>query len=409
MPSISTRAREAYRSPIRELEDEAAAAKARGVRVLHLNIGQPDLPTPPAATAALRAYSEPVLAYGAARGLESYRAALVEYYKRFSVELTVADINVTTGASEAIWLAINAITDPGDEVIVPEPFYALYNGFLELSQAVVVPVETSLEEAFALPGVEAFEKAITSRTRAILLCNPSNPTGQVYAADKLAAIGELAKAHDLFVVVDEVYREFVYDGGSFTSALTLESLYDRAIVIDSVSKRYSACGARIGSVACRDAEVMTAITRLSRFRLCPPTIGQVLCEAIVRDEGDYIERSRAEYAQRREVLFHGLSSIPGVRTYLPSGAFYIFAELPVEDSEHFARWLLKDFSHEGCTVMLAPGAGFYATPGRGTREVRIAYVLNVADLKLALEVLAAALIAYPRSTQNALVATQHMQ
>ena len=395
MPRISHRAREAYRSPIRELEDEAAAAKTRGTHVLHLNIGQPDLATPPAAWEALRDFAAgDVLAYGPARGLVSYRSALVRYYAGWGVDLDIEDLNVTTGASEALWLAVNAIADPGDAVVVPEPFYALYNGFLQLAEIAVRPVATTLAEAFALPAPDAIEAAVDERTRAIVLCNPSNPTGQVYTAEALAAIGEIAERHDLYVVVDEVYREFVYDGLTFTSALAIPSLRRRAVVIDSVSKRYSACGARIGSIACRDRDLMLAVTRLSRFRLCPPTIGQHLCERILTVEDDYLPRALAEYDRRREVLYAGLSAIEGVRCYRPRGAFYCFAELPVDDTDAFARWLLTDFAHEGATVMLAPGAGFYATPGRGKREVRIAYVLNEHDLRRALECLRMGLAAW---------------
>lgn len=402
MPYISRRAREAYRSPIRELEDEAAAAKTRGTHVLHLNIGQPDLATPPAAWEALRDFADgDVLAYGPARGLASYRAALVRYYASWGVELDVEDVNVTTGASEALWLAVNGIADPGDAVVVPEPFYALYNGFLQLAEISVQPVLTTLDGEFALPEPEAIEAAVTGQTRAILLCNPSNPTGQVYTAEALAAIGAIAERHDLYVVVDEVYREFVYDEVRFTSALAIPSLRRRAVVIDSVSKRYSACGARIGSIACRDRDLMMAITRLSRFRLCPPTIGQHLCERILSVEDDYLARALTEYARRREVLYEGLSAIEGVRCYRPRGAFYCFAELPVEDTDAFARWLLTDFSHDGATVMLAPGAGFYATPGRGKREVRIAYVLNVEDLGRALACLRAGLLEWVNTKRQA--------
>ena len=399
MPLLAQRAVNAYRSPIRELEDQAAATAARGTRVLHLNIGQPDLPTPPEAYEALHGIEPGVLAYGPAKGLPSYREALREYYRRWGVELGPEDVNVTTGASEAIWLAINAIADPGEEVVIPEPFYALYNGFLQLCDVRVAPVASAFEEDFALPTAEAFATAVTERTRAILLCNPSNPTGQVYAAEELAAIGELAEAHDLYVVVDEVYREFVYDGAVFTSALTIPSLRHRAVVIDSVSKRYSACGARIGSIACRDAELMTAVTRLSRFRLCPPTIGQVMCERIVRADEDYLAGALAEYDRRRHVLYAGLTAIPGVRAYLPRGAFYCFVQLPVDDAEAFAQWMLADFSHEGATVMVAPGAGFYATPGRGRNEVRLAYVLNEADLRRAIKCLSEALAAYTHLEQ----------
>ena len=391
---ISSRAANAYRSPIRELEDVAVATKARGTHVYHLNIGQPDIATPEVAWRALDRFPREVLAYGPARGLQSYREALVGYYARWNVSLEVEDINITTGASEAIWLALNAITDPGDEVIVPEPFYALYNGFLQLCDVGVAPVPTYLEDEFRLPDAAAVEAAVTARTRAILLCNPSNPTGQVYARADLEAIGAIAERHDLYVIVDEVYREFVYDGAAFTSALTIPALRERAVVIDSVSKRYSACGARIGSIACRDAGLMTAITRLSRFRLCPPTIGQVMCERIVRADEHYLREALAEYDRRRRVLYEGLRAIPGVRAYLPRGAFYCFAHLPVDDAEAFAAWMLTDFAYEGATVMVAPGAGFYATPGRGRHEVRLAYVLNEADLRLALACLAVALVAY---------------
>ena len=394
MPRLSDRASQAYRSPIRELEDEAEAVKARGTRVLHLNIGQPDLPTPPEAYAALRELEPGTLAYGPARGLTSYRQALLAYYARWGVALELDDVNVTTGASEGIWLVLNAVADPGDEVIVPEPFYALYNGFLQICGIRVVPVETTLAEGFRLPPAERFAGAVTSRTRAILLCNPGNPTGQVYTADELAAIGAVAERHDLYVVVDEVYREFVYDGLAFTSALAVPALARRAVVIDSVSKRYSACGARIGSVASRDRGLMAAITRISRFRLCPPTLGQVVCERILAHDRDYLAGALAEYDRRRWLLYEGLRAIPGVRCSLPQGAFYLFAELPVDDAGAFARWMLTEFTHDGDTVMLAPGEGFYATPGRGRHEVRIAYVIHAEALTRALACLRAALAAY---------------
>ena len=394
MPRLARRAIDAYRSPIRELEDEAQATKARGIRVLHLNIGQPDLPTPPEAYAALRAIEPGVLAYGPARGLDTYRRALRTYYRRWGVDLELDDLNVTTGASEAIWLTINAIADAGDEMIVPEPFYALYSGFLQICDVEVVPVPTDMADEFRLPPAAAFAAAVTPRTKAILLCNPSNPTGQVYSAEALAAIGDIAERHDLFVVVDEVYREFVYDGAAFTSALAVPSLARRAVVIDSVSKRYSACGARIGSVACRNRDLMDAITRISRFRLCPPTLGQVMCEHILAADQHYLSEALAEYDRRRHVLYEELSKIDGVRCYLPQGAFYCFVALPVDDADAFARWMLTAFEHEGHTVMVAPGSGFYATPGRGRNEVRLAYVLNEDDLRRAVRCLAEALRVY---------------
>lgn len=394
MPRLAHRAIHAYRSPIRELEDQAEAVKARGTRVLHLNIGQPDLATPPEAYDVLRELEPGVLAYGPARGLDSYRRALQAYYQRWGVELELDHLNVTTGASEAIWLVLNAVADPDDEIIVPEPFYALYNGFVQICGVHVAPVATELADGFRLPTAQVLAKAVSPRSRAILLCNPGNPTGQVYTAAELTAIGELAEAHDLYVIVDEVYREFVYDGAVFTSALAIPSLHSRAIVIDSVSKRYSACGARIGSVACRDASLMEAITRISRFRLCPPTLGQLMCERILSADSHYLTEALAEYDRRRHVLYAGLRDIPGVKCYLPQGAFYCFIELPVDDAETFARWMLTEFSHRGATVMLAPGAGFYATPGRGRHEVRLAYVINVDDLQLAVECLRAGLAAY---------------
>ena len=394
MPRLAHRAIHAYRSPIRELEDQAAAVKARGTHVLHLNIGQPDLPTPPEAYDTLRTLEPGVLAYGPARGLDSYRQALQTYYRRWNVDLHVDDINVTTGASEAIWLVLNAVADPDDEIIVPEPFYALYNGFLQICGVRVVPLVTTLDDGFRLPNAAAFAAVVTPRTKAILLCNPGNPTGQVYPAADLEAIGQVAQQHNLFVIVDEVYREFVYDGTTFTSALAVDSLQQSAIVIDSVSKRYSACGARIGSVACRDAELMMAITRISRFRLCPPTLGQLISERILAADQGYLQTALAEYDRRRQVLYEGLSSIPGVRCYLPQGAFYCFVQLPVDDAEAFARWMLTEYVYEGATVMVAPGAGFYATEGRGRHEVRLAYVINVDELRRAVECLRHALVAY---------------
>ena len=394
MPTVSQRAQHAYASPIRKLEDAAQAAAEAGTKIYHLNIGQPDIATPPEALEALRRLDLEVLAYGPARGLLSYRRRLVEYYQRHRIELDYRQIIVTTGASEAIYLTLLSICDPGDEVIIPEPFYALYNGFAQTTGIRIVPIPTYLEDGFALPDTAAFADRITSRTKAILLCNPNNPTGCLYPESQLRELAEVVAQHDLFLLCDEVYREFNYGEAPFFSILQLPDIHQHAIVVDSISKRYSSCGARVGAVVCRNAEVLDQITKFARFRLCPPGLGQLLAEATLDAGPAYLENAVGEYRRRRDVLIAGLSKLPGVRCYLPEGAFYAFAALPVPDTEDFCRWLLTDFNHRGETVMLAPGAGFYATPGRGRNEVRIAYVLNVRDLEQAIAILGRALAVY---------------
>ena len=394
MPAVSQRGKTAYASPIRKLEDAAQAAVERGTRIYHLNIGQPDIPTPPEALAAMRRLDLEVLAYGPARGLTSYRKRLTDYYGRHRIALDYTDIIVTTGASEAIYLTLLSVCDPGDEVIVPEPFYALYNGFAQTTGIRIVPVPTYLEDGFALPDTPAFAERITPRTRAILLCNPNNPTGCLYPEAKLRALGALVRTHDLFLLCDEVYREFNYSDAPFFSILQLPDLHAHAIVLDSISKRYSSCGARVGAVVCRNAAVLDNLVKFARFRLCPPGLGQLLAEATLDAGPAYLDAAVAEYRRRRDVLIDRLSRISGVKCYVPEGAFYAFAALPIADAEAFCAWLLTDFSDNGETVMLAPGAGFYATPGRGINEVRIAYVLNTRDLERAMEILEVALRQY---------------
>ena len=394
MPPLSQRGQTAYASPIRKLEDAAQAAAEAGKRIYHLNIGQPDIPTPPEAVRALRTTELDVLAYGPARGLLSYRWRLVDYYGRYNIALDYQDLIVTTGASEAIYLTLLAICDPGDELIIPEPFYALYNGFAQVTGAVIVPIPCQLETGFALPDAAAFAAAISPRTRAILLCNPNNPTGCLYPEGQLRELGELVRRHDLYLVCDEVYREFVYGDTPFFSVLQLPRVAEHVVVVDSISKRYSSCGARVGAVVSRNRALLDNLTKFARFRLCPPGLGQILAEATLEVGPAYLETAVAEYRHRRDTLYRRLAAMPGVRCYRPGGAFYAFVALPVADSEHFCAWLLTDFAHEGETVMLAPGSGFYATPGRGTDEVRIAYVLHEEALHRAMTILDIALHRY---------------
>ena len=394
MPIVSERGRHAYASPIRKLEDAAQAAVEAGKRIYHLNIGQPDIPTPPEAVAALQQTDLKVLAYGPARGLLSYRKRLTEYYRRHQIELDYQNIIVTTGASEAIYLSLLTICDPGDEIVVPEPFYAIYNGFAQTTGIRIVPVPSYLADGFALPDTPAFEAVITERTKAILLCNPNNPTGCLYPESKLRELAELVQRHDLFLVCDEVYREFNYGDEPFFSVLQIPELEQHAVVLDSISKRYSSCGARVGAVVSRNMVLLDNLIKFGRFRLCPPGLGQILAEATLDVGPEYLDRAIEEYRRRRDVLIDRLRQIDGVECYLPGGAFYAFARLPVESTEDFCRWLLTDFSHQNETIMLAPGAGFYATPGRGADEVRIAYVLKTEDLERAMEILELALKKY---------------
>ena len=394
MPNISKRVAQAYSSPIRKLTPFADQAKANGKKVFHLNIGQPDLLTPDTAFDKIKNTDIKVLAYGPSKGKLSYRKKLVQYYQRFNIEVTAEDILVTTGASEAILFLALSCMDRGDEIIIPEPFYANYIGFSEIADISIRPITSTIETGFKLPSVDDFEKIITPRTKAILICNPNNPTGCLYSKEDLEALGELVKKHNIFLFVDEVYREFCYDDLEFFSALNLKGLENNVAVVDSISKRYSACGARIGAIISRNKELVEAITKLGQFRLCAPMLGQMVAEAILENDGNYLTEARDEYARRRALLYDRLSNMKGVTCYQPGGAFYIFAKLPIDDGDKFCQWLLEEFSHNNQTVMLSPGAGFYATKGLGKQEIRIAYVLNCDDLNLAMDCLEAALDEY---------------
>lgn len=394
MPSISHRGAQMPPSPIRKLVPFANAAKQRGTKVYHLNIGQPDIETPQVILDAVRHTNMKVLDYSPSEGFESYRKKLVEYYKRNDIDVTTGNIIVTTGGSEAIMFAIMTCLDDGDEIIIPEPFYANYNGFSTSAGVKVVPIPSGIETGFALPPIEEFEKAVTPRTKAIMICNPNNPTGYLYSAEELNVLKEICLKHDLFLFSDEAYREFCYDGRKHISALSLPGLENHAILLDTISKRYSACGGRIGAFVTRNPEVLTAAMKFAQARLSPPSFAQILGEAAVDLPSDYFDAVHAEYTSRRDLLVKRLTAMPGVKCPLPGGAFYAIAQLPVDDSEKFCQWLLESFSHNGATVMMAPAAGFYATPGKGRNEVRLAYVLNAEAINGAMDCLEAALKEY---------------
>lgn len=394
MPSISHRGAQMPPSPIRKLVPFANAAKQRGTKVYHLNIGQPDIETPQVILDAVRHTNMKVLDYSPSEGFESYRKKLVEYYKRNDIDLNTGNIIVTTGGSEAIMFAIMTCLDDGDEIIIPEPFYANYNGFSTSAGVKVVPIPSSIETGFALPPIEEFEKAVTPRTKAIMICNPNNPTGYLYSAEELNVLKEICLKHDLFLFSDEAYREFCYDGRKHISALSLPGLENHAILLDTISKRYSACGGRIGAFVTRNPEVLTAAMKFAQARLSPPSFAQILGEAAVDLPSDYFDAVHAEYTSRRDLLVKRLTAMQGVKCPLPGGAFYAIAQLPVDDSEKFCQWLLESFSHNGATVMMAPAAGFYATPGKGRNEVRLAYVLNAEAINGAMDCLEAALKEY---------------
>ena len=394
MPKISHRGHEMPSSPIRKLTPLANDAKARGVKVYHLNIGQPDLPTPQKAIDALSHVDRKVLEYSPSQGFLSLREKLVNYYKRFRILLTPDDIIVTTGGSEAVLFAFMACLNPGDEIIVPEPAYANYMAFAVSAGAVIKSVPSSIETGFALPPVEEFEKLITDRTKAILLCNPNNPTGYLYTRSEMNQIRDIVKKHDLYLFSDEVYREFIYTGSPYISACHLEGIEQNVVLIDSVSKRYSECGIRIGALVTKNAELRKTVMKFCQARLSPPLIGQIIAEASIEDTEEYSADVYEEYVARRKCLVDGLNKIPGVYSPIPMGAFYTVAKLPVEDAEDFCAWCLSDFSYEGETVMMAPASGFYSTPGLGKDEVRIAYVLKKEDLQRAIFLLEKALEAY---------------
>ena len=377
MPSISAKGLALPDSPIRKLAPYANAAKAAGKRVIHLNIGQPDIATPDTALDAVRGLDRKVLEYSPSEGYASYREGLAQYYASVGVEVAPEEIMVTTGGSEALQFVFTCGVNPGDEVIIPEPFYANYASFAMLAGARVVPVTARIEDGFALPPMEAFAAAISERTRAILICNPGNPTGTVYSEAELAVLADLARQHDLYLIVDEVYREFTYDGTMPRSILSFPGLEAHAVVIDSVSKRYSMCGARVGALVTRNAELRRAAMKMAMARLSPPTLGQIASEAALHTPASYFDAVRSEYRRRRDALVDGLSSIDGVLCPRPGGAFYAVARLPIDNADAFCRWMLESFDHHGATVMMAPNSGFYATPGAGMQEVRLAYVLEV--------------------------------
>ena len=382
-------------SPIRKLAPFATAAKAAGKRVIHLNIGQPDIATPAVALDAVRQDTRTVIEYSPSEGFASYREGLAAYYRSVNVEVTADDILVTTGGSEALVFAFMSCLNPGDQVIIPEPFYANYNGFAQMAGVEVVPVTASLDDGFALPPIEAFASKINDKTKAILLCNPGNPTGTVYAPEALDALAELVRAHDLYLFADEVYREFCYDGAKPKSVMELPGLEDNVVLVDSVSKRYSMCGARIGALVTKNPAVRKAAMKFAMARLSPPTLAQVASEAALQTSADYFKEVRERYVERRDALVEGLREIPGVKVPTPGGAFYAVCELPIDNADAFCQWMLEHFDLDGDTVMMAPATGFYATPGAGTREVRIAYVLDVSDIRRAVACLAAGLRQYP--------------
>lgn len=395
MPEISVRGLEMPESPIRKLAPLAAAAKERGTRVYHLNIGQPDLPTPQCGLDALKNIDRKILEYSPSQGNLSYRKKLCDFYKKFNINVTPDDIIITSGGSEAVLFSFMSCLNPGDEIIIPEPAYANYMAFAISASAKIKTIATSIEEGFALPKVEQFEKLINERTRAIMICNPNNPTGYLYTRREMNQIRDLVKKYDLYLFSDEVYREYIYTGSPYISAMHLQGIENNTILIDSVSKRYSECGIRIGALITKNEEIRKAVMKFCQARLSPPLIGQIVAEASLDAPQSYYRDVYDEYVERRKCLIDGLNRIPGVYSPIPMGAFYTVAKLPVDDSDKFCRWCLEEFSYEGETVMMAPASGFYTTPGAGRNQVRIAYVLKREDLQRALFILQKALEAYP--------------
>lgn len=382
-------------SPIRKLVPFAEAAKMRGISIFHLNIGQPDIHTPEVMLNAIRNNDLKVIEYSHSAGIESYRRKLAGYYQKFNINIDYQDIIITTGGSEAIEIGMMACLNPGDEIIVPEPYYANYNGFSTQANVIVKPISSTIESGFALPPIADFEKAITSKTKAILICNPSNPTGYLYSREELEVLKQLVLKYDLFLFADEVYREFCYDGKEYVSVMHLDGLDQQVVLMDSISKRYSACGARIGALISRNKEVMIAALKFAQARLSPPTFGQIGAEAAIDTPDSYFVEVKKEYVSRRDFVVEALNNIDGVFCPKPSGAFYCMAQLPVDDADKFCQWLLEDFSYNNQTVMLAPASGFYSRPELGKHQVRIAYVLNLESLKSAMICLDEALKVYP--------------
>ena len=395
MPKISKRGIEMPASPIRKLAPLAADAKKRGIKVYHLNIGQPDLPTPQVALDAIRQLDRSILEYSPSQGYLSYREKLVKYYEKYDIHVNADDIIITCGGSEAVLFAFLSCLNPGDEIIVPEPAYANYMDFAISAGATIRTIATTIEEGFSLPKVEKFEELINERTRAILICNPNNPTGYLYTRREMNQIRDMVKKYDLYLFSDEVYREYIYTGSPYISACHLEGIEENVVLIDSVSKRYSECGIRIGALITKNKAVREAVMKFCQARLSPPLVGQVAAEASLDTPEEYMREVYDEYVERRKCLIDGLNRIPGVYSPIPMGAFYTVAKLPVDDSERFCRWCLEEFNYEGETVMMAPASGFYTTPGAGINQVRIAYVLKKEDLVRALYVLQKALEQYP--------------
>ncbi|MFT7441926.1 MAG: aspartate aminotransferase [Maribacter sp.] len=394
MPAISKKGIEMPESPIRKLVPYAEDAKKRGIKVFHLNIGQPDIKTPQVALDAVKNNTIETLAYARSEGSEEYRTKLANYYIDNNINVSANNIVITTGGSEALLFTIGSITDPGDEIIIPEPFYANYNGFSTASGVTVVPVISTIENNFALPKIEDFEKLITKKTKAILICNPGNPTGYLYSKEEIEKLKQIVLKHDLFLIADEVYREFTYDGLQHTSVMSLEGLEQNAIVIDSVSKRYSMCGARIGCIVSKNDTFIKTAIKFAQARLSPPTYALIASEAALDTPKSYFEEVKAEYVERRNTLIAELKKIEGVKVATPKGAFYCVVQLPVKDTDVFAQWLLENFNDNNETIMVAPASGFYSTPGEGKNQVRIAYVLNKKDLIRSVEVLKFALDKY---------------
>lgn len=395
MPKISNKGKEMPESPIRKLVPYSEIAKKKGLKVYHLNIGQPDIKTPEVAMNSIKNLDIAVLEYSHSAGFESYRRKLSAYYTSHGLPINTEDIIITTGGSEALLFAMGSCLDVGDEIIIPEPFYANYNGFSTASGVKVVPVISTIEEGFALPPITAFEKLITPRTKAILICNPGNPTGYLYSKEEIMQLAAIVKKHDLFLIADEVYREFTYDGDVHFSVMNVPGLEQNAIMIDSVSKRYSMCGARIGCIVSKNKEVMATAMKFAQARLSPPTFAQIASEAALDTPQSYFDEVITEYRGRRDILIEELNKIEGVKVATPKGAFYCIAKLPIKNADHFAQWLLETYDYNGETVMVAPAAGFYSTPGVGLDEVRIAYVLKKEDLVKSVQILKEALKVYP--------------
>ncbi|MCK4856700.1 MAG: pyridoxal phosphate-dependent aminotransferase [candidate division Zixibacteria bacterium] len=398
MPNLSVRGSGMPESPIRKLVPFAEAAKKKGRIIYHLNIGQPDIETPESALAGVRNNDLKVIAYSHSAGIESYRRKLAGYYRSFDINVDFTDILITTGGSEAIVFAFLSCLDTGDEVIIPEPFYANYNGFAVTAGVTIRPITSRIEDGFALPPISDFEKLITPRTMAILINNPNNPTGYLYSLAELQALRDIVRKHDLYLFADEVYKEFCYEGNEFVSAMHLEGVENNVVVMDSISKRYSACGMRIGALVSKNKEVISTALKFAQARLSPPTYGQIAGEAAIDTPDSYFEDVRAEYVRRRDIVVQSLNNMAGVVCPRPQGAFYVATRLPIDDADRFCQWLLEDFEYNNETVMLAPMAGFYSTPGLGKNEVRIGYVLNVDALKKAMKCLAEALAIYPGRT-----------